>query len=140
MSEPLVISDTITIPGRDLTWVAVRASGPGGQNVNKVASKIELRFDLAGTSAVDSDVKARLYALARTKLDAEDKIVLTSQKTRDQARNLADAREKLAILVQKALERPVVRKKTKPTRGSQRRRVDDKRHSARQREERRNRD
>lgn len=140
MSEPLVISDAVTIPGRDLAWVAVRASGPGGQNVNKVSSKIELRFDLASTTAFEPDVKARLHALVRTKLDAEGRVVLTSQKTRDQGRNLDDARAKLVALVRKALERPVVRRATKPTKSSQRRRIADKRHSAKLREARNHRD
>ena len=71
MSTPLTINDKITLPGSDLEWTAVKSSGPGGQNVNKVASKIELRFDLANTSALALEVKERLRAVAKNRPDAE---------------------------------------------------------------------
>ena len=71
MSSPLVINDKVTLPGSDLEWTAVRASGPGGQNVNKVASKIELSFDFESTVALTDPVKARLRVLAKNQLDAE---------------------------------------------------------------------
>lgn len=126
MSTPLVVDDRVTLPASSLVWTAVRASGPGGQNVNKVSSKVELRFDLEGCEALAEPVRSRLRAIARNLLDADGWVLLTSQKTRDQAKNLADAREKLRLLVVRALEVPKLRRPTKPTRGSQRRRVEGK--------------
>ncbi len=123
MSTPLVVNDKVTLPGSDLEWAAVRASGPGGQNVNKVASKVELTFDFEGTVALPDSAKERLRSLAKNMLDAEGRVLVTSQKTRDQTKNLADARGKLKDLVLKALAVPKARKATKPTKGSKVRRV-----------------
>jgi len=130
MSEPLAVTPAVVIPAKDLTWVAVRAGGPGGQNVNKVASKVELRFDLAGTVALPPDAKARLRNLAGARLDAEGKLLIVSQLTRDQGRNLDDAREKLATMIRQALVRPTPRRKTRPTQASKRRRLDEKRRTS----------
>lgn len=130
MSTPLVINDKITLPGHDLEWTAVRASGPGGQNVNKVSSKIELSFDFEGTVALPDPAKARLRTLAKNSLDAEGRILVTSQKTRDQSKNLADAREKLKEMVLAALVVPKARKPTKPTKASKKRRVEGKKKVA----------
>jgi ribosome-associated protein len=127
VSEDLHVGAKLVIPASDLSWKAVRSGGPGGQNVNKVASKVDLRFDLPGTSALGSDVKARLRRIARNKLDAEGRIVVTSQVTRDQARNLDDAREKLAEMIAEALRKPKRRKPTKPSRGAKERRLKEKR-------------
>jgi len=110
------------IPAGDLSWRAVRSSGPGGQNVNKVASKVELRFDLDGTRALDDETKTRLRALAGTRL-AGGEVIVTSQAARDQKQNLDDARAKLADLIARALHRPKKRRPTKPTRGSVERRL-----------------
>src|SRR5690349_2544173 len=123
----LPIRDDLTIPAADLTWRAVRASGPGGQNVNKVASKVELRFDVEQTAALTGPVKARLRAACASRLDADGRLVVVSQRSRDQARNLELARERLRELVLDALEEPKLRRATKPTRASQTRRVADKR-------------
>ncbi len=131
MTSPLYIDPRVTLPGGDLSWTAVRSGGPGGQNVNKVASKVELRFDLPGTRALGVEVKARLRTIAAGKLDAEGRVLLTSQRTRDQVKNLADAREKLAELIRRALFVPKPRRPTKPSRGSKERRLEGKRHDAR---------
>jgi ribosome-associated protein len=123
MTTPLVINNTITLPGSDLEWTAVKASGPGGQNVNKVASKVELTFDFEGSVALTDAVKSRLRVSAKNALDAEGRVLVVSQKTRDQGKNLSDARDKLRALIVKALEVPKARKPTKPSRASKARRV-----------------
>lgn len=127
--DPLPINDAIVIPASDLVWTAARAGGPGGQNVNKVSSKVELRFDLARTAVIPPDALTRLRALAAGRIDRDGVLLITSQRTRDQPRNLDDAREKLRALVLRALEVPTVRKATKPSRGAQRRRLNDKAHT-----------
>jgi ribosome-associated protein len=128
--DELRVDGGVVIPGADLSWTAVRSSGPGGQNVNKVASKVELRFDLANSSALRPDTKARLRALAGKRVDASGQLHVVSQRTRDQARNLDDAREKLAAMIAAAMVVPRTRRPTKPTRGSQRRRIDEKRRDS----------
>ncbi len=122
-SEPLTITDTLVIPGSDLVWTAVRASGPGGQNVNKVSSKVELRFNLEGTGALTEEVRARLRGLCANRLDAQGWVVITSQKTRDQPRNLEDCRVRLKALVLRALEVPKARRPTRPSLGARTRRL-----------------
>lgn len=128
--EPLVINERLSIPAQRLTYAAVRASGAGGQNVNKVASKVELYFDLQGCIELAEPVRMRLAGLCRNRMDAEGRVRIVSQLTRDQGRNLDDAREKLAELIRAALTVPRPRRPTKPTRSSQRRRVDDKRRES----------
>ena len=124
------MNDRVVIPGVELSWTAARASGPGGQTVNKVSSKVELRFMLDESRALAPDVKARLRALAGKRVDSEGQLRIVSQRTRDQAKNLQDAREKLVELIAAALIVPRTRKPTKPTRGSQRRRVEAKRRDS----------
>ncbi len=128
--EDLRVDRRVVIPAAELSWSAVRASGPGGQNVNKVASKVDLRFELASTTALPADAKERLLRMVRTRLDKEGRLVITSQLTRDQSRNLEDAREKLATLVRRALVAPKARKPTKPSRGARERRLGEKRAQA----------
>jgi ribosome-associated protein len=137
---PLEITSSIVLPASSMTWSASRASGPGGQNVNKVSSKVELRFDLEGCDVLDGPTKDRLRNLARGYLDAEGRILLVSQRTRDQPKNLEDAREKLRALVAQALVRPKRRRPTKPSRGAVARRLDDKSRASQKKRERRGRD
>ena len=115
-----------SIPDAAITVRAVRSSGPGGQNVNKVASKVELRVDLDAVVGLDAAARARLLSLARNLLDAEGHLLVTSQLTRDQRRNVDDARAKVRALFERALAEPVPRRKTKPTRGSVERRIEEK--------------
>jgi ribosome-associated protein len=126
----LVINPRLTIPADELTWTAVRASGPGGQNVNKVASKVELRFCLAGSAVLSSSVKQRLARNAARRLDAAGNLVIVAQESRNQLTNLRRAREKLAELIRAALVPPRPRVATRPTRSSQRARLADKRRLA----------
>lgn len=135
--DPIVINATITLPARELRVQASRSSGPGGQNVNKVASKIELEFHVAATTALDGWTKQRLLAIAGRRVDGEGWLHIISQATRDQQKNLADAREKLAELVRQALVRPKIRRPTKPTRGAKERRLTAKKQTSERKQQRR---
>ena len=126
MSDAIVVTDTVRVPAGALTVHAVRASGPGGQNVNKVATKIDLRVDLHAVEGLSDAARARLRLLARNRLDADGRLVVTSQATRNQARNLEDARARVADLLRAALVPPRRRVHTKPTAGARRRRLDEK--------------
>jgi len=127
MSEPLRISSSVVIPEDAIGFRAVRSSGPGGQNVNKVASKVELRVDLARIHGIGKDARARLASLCASRLDADGRLMVKSQKTRDQSRNLEDAREKLRVLVARSLVPPKPRRPTRPTKPSRERRLQEKR-------------
>jgi len=127
MAEPIRISRGLRIPSGAITWRAVRASGPGGQNVNKVASKVELRVDLDGIPGLDDDARGRLKALAAGRRDSRGRLLVTSQRTRDQARNLEDAREKVRRLVARALVVPRTRRRTRPSSAAVERRLQHKR-------------
>jgi ribosome-associated protein len=131
MVEALLVRPGVVVPADAMEAKAVRSGGPGGQNVNKVASKVELRVDLGRILGLDPAAFERLRALAGGALDSEGWLRVTSQRTRDMRMNLADAQDKVRALVLRALERVRPRKKTRPTRGSVERRIDDKKRQAR---------
>ncbi len=121
----LRVTPTIAIPEEEISERFVRASGPGGQNVNKVATAVELCFDV-GASSLPEDVKARLSSLAGKRLSAEGVLRIDGRAHRTQARNRADARERLAELVRRAAVRPKRRRRTRPTEAARERRLDEK--------------
>jgi ribosome-associated protein len=122
----LELAPGITIPDSDLSFAFVRASGPGGQNVNKVSSAVQLRFDMAGSTALSDSVKNRLRALAGRRLTDDGAILIIARNQRSQEHNRREALERLTELVQRALVPPKPRKATKPTRASRERRLEHK--------------
>src|SRR4029079_2112339 len=124
----LVITPWLTIPAGELSIAFARSGGPGGQNVNKVSSKVELRWSLRGSRVVTPTDYELLMKKLATKLTTEGELIITSTKTRDQAKNREDAFDKLTLIVRAALHRDKPRKATKPSKASKRRRVEGKRH------------
>ncbi len=122
----LTINDDIAIADWEMTESFVRASGPGGQNVNKVASAVQLRFEAARSPHLDAGTKARLKRLAGSRWTVDGAVVIASDRHRSQVLNREDARNKLRALIVAALHRPKPRRPTRPTKGSVRRRLDAK--------------
>ena len=120
------ITDSIAIDDSELEESFVRASGPGGQNVNKVSSAVQLRFDARRSPSLPNDVAVRLMRLAGSRLTKEGVIVILAQEYRDQSRNREEARERLADLIRQAAVKPTPRRKTKVPKAAKRQRVDAK--------------
>jgi ribosome-associated protein len=126
----LSVTAAIVIPDSDLSLTFVRSSGPGGQNVNKLATAAQLRFDLAHSSALAEGVKARLRTLSGRRLTAEDAILIIARNHRSQEQNRREAEGRLADLIRRALVAPKPRKATAPSRAARERRLE---HKTRQR-------
>jgi ribosome-associated protein len=127
---PVEIDRKLAIPDELLEFRAVRASGPGGQNVNKVSNAVELRFDSAGWDRLWPTARARLKRIAGRRMTGAGLIVIDAQRLRSQEQNRADALDRLVTMIREALVEPKVRRPTRPTRASKERRLEGKAHDA----------
>jgi len=136
MPDSIFVENGILVPADALEMRAVRASGPGGQNVNKVASKVELRVDLERIQGIDDASRQRLHRLVSRRLDAFGRLVVTSERTRDQHRNLEDARQKIRDWIAQAVVPPKKRIPTRPGMANHQRRLEEKRQQSARKENR----
>lgn len=120
---PLQVNAHLAIPDGELSWSFVRSSGPGGQNVNKVATAVQLRFDLAGSSALGPDAKERLKALGGRRVTLDGALLIIARAHRTQEQNRREAGERLADLIRRSLSSPKPRRPTAPTRAARERRL-----------------
>jgi ribosome-associated protein len=133
----LVVNENIHVPLSELEFTFARSGGPGGQNVNKVNSKATLRWAVTKSPSLPELVRQRFLAQNRRRITTEGDLVLSSQRYRDQGRNVADCLEKLREMLQQSAVEPKPRKKTKPSRAAKRRRLEDKRHQSQRKQSRR---
>jgi ribosome-associated protein len=122
------VTHSISLHEDELDERFIRASGPGGQNVNKLSTAVQLRFDVRRSPSLRDDVRARLEQLAGSRLTREGVLVITAQRHRTQERNRQDARDRLIELIRRAAVAPIPRRATKPTKGSRERRLESKKH------------
>jgi ribosome-associated protein len=134
MPQRIDVAGGVVVPESAVRMSVARSSGPGGQNVNKVASKVELRIDLGAITGLSAAARERLRGLARRRLDASGALLVTSQRTRDQHRNLEDAREKVRALIEAALVEPRRRRPSRPSRGAKEKRIQEKKRRGEQKQ------
>jgi ribosome-associated protein len=123
----LIVTPALAIDDSEIEEHFVRASGPGGQNVNKVATAVQLRFDVARSAALSDEIRQRLTSIAGKRMTSDGVLVIDARRHRTQAENREDARERLAEMIRQATVRPVRRRKTKPTRAAKQQRLETKR-------------
>ena len=133
----LVVNDRLRIPLKEFHFTFARSSGPGGQNVNKVNTKATLRWDVANSPSLTDAVRSRFVEQNRRRMTGEGEVIMTSQRYRDQGRNVADCLAKLRDLLEAAMVVPKSRKKTKPSAASKRRRLENKKINAQKKQQRR---
>lgn len=124
------VTPGISIDENEIHREFIQASGPGGQNVNKVATAVQLRFDVANSPSLPYGVRERLLSLAGRRITKEGVLIIYARRFRSQEANRQDAIERLVELIRKAAQKPQIRRRTKPTRTSKMRRLEAKRHSA----------
>lgn len=124
------VTDTISIQESEIEEVFITAGGPGGQHVNKVATAVQIRFDVAGSPSIGEDVRARLLKLAGRRLTGDGQVVITARRFRSQARNREEAIERLVALIREAAAPPEPRRATRVPPSARRRRLQQKRHAA----------
>jgi ribosome-associated protein len=126
----LVVNSRIRIPPEELEFSYARSSGPGGQNVNKVSSKAQLRWAVTRSPSLPADVRERFVTRYASRLTGDGDLLITSQRSREQSRNAADCQEKLRAMVLEVATPPTRRKRTRPTRASRERRLETKREDS----------
>jgi len=125
--DPLRVNTRLVLPAEELSIAFTRSGGPGGQNVNKVATRVQLRFSIAESKVLGETRRARLTERLSSRLTREGELLITSSRHRERERNIEDARERMAEVLREALQVQKKRRATKPTRGSKKRRLDTKR-------------
>jgi ribosome-associated protein len=134
----IAVTGSLQIPDSEIVWSFVRSGGPGGQNVNKVASKAQLRWHASTTTAaIPGDARERMQRRFPSRFTADGEVLIQSQKYRDRERNREDCLEKLVAMIRDSLVKPTPRKATKPTKGSNQRRLADKKRRSQKKERRR---
>ncbi|MGD2251326.1 MAG: alternative ribosome rescue aminoacyl-tRNA hydrolase ArfB [Anaerolineales bacterium] len=124
------VTPTLALDERELQWEFTRASGPGGQRVNKVSTAVQLRFDVANTAVLPEDIRERLMNLGGKRITSEGILIIEARRFRTQEKNRQDALDRLIKLIRTAAEKPKKRRRTKPTKASEKRRLEEKRRRA----------